>query len=146
MCYIMTTGIIKPSPFPDGTYKRTQPRVVKRIYLDLSTSEMKAVRKGRRNCSCEAADLVGLGERCMAIAREHRALSWSVFPVPETHIGVPKVYVEFHSWPESGMCSFAKPIGKPRYHWDVRPIPEAIAPDDERAMKDDGKTIFDPEA
>ena len=139
-------AIIKPSPFTDGAYKRKEPRVVKTIILDLSISEAKAVRKGRRSCSCEAADLTALGERCMAIARECRAMSWGIFPLPNTHIGVPKVYVEFHSWPESGMCTFTKPIGKPRYHWDVRPIPEAIAPDDERAMPDDGKTIFDPEA
>lgn len=137
---------IKSSPYPDGTYKRKEPRVVKQVYLDLSASEAKAVRKGRRNCSCGAADLVGLGERCMGIARECRALSWSVFPVFNSHIGVPKVYVEFHSWPESGMCNFRTPIGRPRYHWDVRPIPEAIAPDDPRAMPDDGKTIFDQEA
>jgi hypothetical protein len=138
--------IIASSQYADGTYKRSEPRVVKTIILDLSTSETKAVRKGRRNCSCEAADLTGLGERCMAVARECRALSWSITPMPNTHIGVPKVYVAFHNWPESGMCNFGKPIGKARYWWDVRPIPECMAPDDERAMEDDGKTIFDQEA
>jgi len=44
------------------------------------------------------------------------------------------------------MCNFAKPIGKSRYWWDVRDIPEAIAPDDERAIPDDGKRMFDQEA
>ena len=142
----MTAGIIKPSPYPDGTYKRKHPQVVYRVYLDLSLSESKAVRKGRRNCSCDAADLTGLGERCMAIARECRAGSWSIYPVPGTQVGVPKVYVEFHNWKESGLCNFAKPIGKARYHWDVRPIEEAIAPNDERAIPWDGKRTFDQEA
>ena len=140
----MTQSIIKPSPYPDGTYQRTSPRVVKTIILDLSNTESRAVHQGRRSCSCDATELVGLGERCMGVAREVSALSWSIYPLPNTHIGVPKVIVEFHNWPEMGMCNFQTPIAQKRYWWDVRPVPQWIT-GDERGEKDkDGQ--FDVEA
>ena len=140
----MTTGIIKPSPFPDGSYNRTQPRVIKSVIFDLSTPEAKAVREGRRGCSCEATDLTALGERCMGMAREISALSWSIYPMIDTLVGIPKVQVDFHNWPEMGMCNFKKPIGKARYWWDERPLPNWIT-GDERGPKDkDGH--FDVEA
>lgn len=132
----MTTGIIAPSKFADGSYKRSPPKVVYAVILDLSPDEARAVRLGKRGCSCEAADLTALGERCMGVARECRALSWSIAPIAGSHIGVPKVYVKFHNWPEMGMCNFTTPIGKPRFWWDVRPIPHWIAPEDENAAED----------
>ncbi len=140
----MTQGIIKPSPFPDGTYKRKAPRLVGSVILDLSPSEEKAVRKGRRGCSCEAADLTALGERCMGIAREYSALSWSIYPMPDTMVGRPKVYVKFHSWPEMGMCNFKTPIGKPRYWWDYRPVEQWMTGDESDEEDVDGH--FDTEA
>ena len=141
----MTQSIIKPSPFHDGTYKRRAPRLVATVVIPLSKEEAQAVRKGRRGCSCEAADLTALGERCMGIAREVGAKSWSIVPIVGSQVGVPKVYVKFHSWKEMGMCNFATPIGKSRYWWDTRPLPHWIAPDDKNAEVDkDGH--FDLEA
>ncbi len=133
----MTTGVITPSQFTDGSYKRSSPKVVYTVILDLSPDEARSVRSGRRGCSCEAADLTALGERCMAVARDCRALSWSIAPVIGSLVGRPKVYVKFHNWPEMGMCNFTTPIGKPRYWWDDRPMPHWMAPDDEQAEKDE---------
>lgn len=140
----MTTSIIKPSPYPDGSYQRKQPQIVASIVLGLSKLEEKAVRKGRRGCSCEAADLVALGERCVGIAREVSAKSWSIGPVIGSLVGVPKVYVRFHNWPEMGMCNFKKPIGKKRYWWDERPLPNWMTGDERGPKDDDGH--FDMEA
>lgn len=140
----MTRGIIKPSPFPDGTYKRKAPKVVASIVLGLSSIEAKAVRKGRRGCSCEAADLTDLGERCMGIAREVGAGSWSIVPIIGSQVGIPKVYVKFHNWKEMGMCNFATPIGKARYWWDERPVPMWMTGDEQGEVDMDGH--FDVEA
>ncbi len=132
----MTTGLIKPSPYPDGTYKRKGPRLMQALIIDLTDDEARAVRKGKRGCSCDASALTALGERCMGAAREAGAGSWSIYPMPETLIGIPKVYVKFHSWKEMGLCNFATPIGKLRYWWDERPLPEWMAPEDASADKD----------
>ena len=118
--------------------------MVESITLSLSPSEVKAVRKGRRGCSCEAVDLTALGERCMGIARECKALSWSIYPIIGSQVGVAKVYVEFHNWKEMGMCNFKTPIGKPRYHWDERPMPNWITGDERGPKDEDGH--FDVEA
>ena len=140
----MTTGIIKPSPFPDGTYKRKGPRLMRTVILDLSPDEAKAVRKGRRGCSCEAADLAALGERCMGIAREVGSGSWSIYPIIGSQVGTPKVYVKFHNWAEMGLCNFQTPIGKPRYHWDERPVEQWMIGDEGGEVDRDGH--FDMEA
>jgi len=57
------------------------------------------------------------------MAREWNARSWSIYPFPGSLIGWPKVIIEFHSWPEMGLCNFQKPIGKKRYWFDVREQP-----------------------
>jgi len=81
----------------------------------------------------------------MAVARECNALSWSIGPISWSHIGVPKVYVQFHNWPESGMCTFKTPIGKARYWWDHRPVPEYMDPTNGVEYDSQGGE-FDPEA
>ena len=76
------------------------------------------------------------------------AKSWSIYPVPNSHLGHPKVMVDFHNWPEMGMCNFQTPIAHKRYWWDVRPLPEWINPNDGMATVDDtkGKGNFDNDA
>ncbi len=138
------SGIIKPSPFPDGAYTRKQPQVIDTVVLDLSPEEARAVHGGRRGCSCSAADLTTLGEKCMAVARQLKAGSWSIYPMSETLLGRPKVAVEFHNWPEMGMCNHKKPIGKERYWWDIRPLPEWMEPNE--GERDTTGGHFDPDA
>jgi hypothetical protein len=46
------------------------------------------------------------------------------------------VYVQFHNWPNMGLCNFDKPVADKDYWWDVRPVPEWLAPSDERAVPD----------
>lgn len=139
-------GIIKPSPYPDGTYKRSRPKVVMSMVLDVYPEEAKAIREGKRRCSCEAQQLSRLGEKCANIAREVGAPSWSIYPCPGTEVGVPKVYVEWHSWPKMGLCNHKMPIANKRYIWEWTPIPEWISPHDERAERHRENTAFNPEA
>jgi hypothetical protein len=136
-------GIIK-SGFHGGSYKRPKPNVVHSVILDVYPEESKAIRQGRRGCSCDGHQLARLGLKCVATARECGAASWSLFPLPGTYIGVPKILVEFHNWGEMGMCNFVQPIARKRYWWDVRPPPQWMT-GDERGEKDkDG--YFDKDA
>lgn len=139
-------SIILPNKTSDGGYKRTKPSVVEAVIFDVYPEEMQAIRNGKRGCSCDGSELTRLGEKCRAAASETGALSWSIYPLPNTYIGVPKVYVEFHNWREMGMCNPGRPVGKKRYWWDTRAIEQWIAPKDERALQDKGKEKFDPEA
>ena len=106
------------------------------MIMDVHPDEAKAIKRGKRRCSCDARELSRLGRRCGDIALQIGARSWSIYPLPGTQMGVPKVWVDWHSWPEMGMCNFKKPLGKKRYWWDVRPIPEWMNPKDELAEKD----------
>ena len=142
-CYIMTTGIIKPSPYSDGAYKRTSPRAICTHIFGLSHNERRARREGRRGCSCFGVRLTDLATRCVSLARECRAKSWSIYPIPYSD----SVYVEMHNWPEMGLCNFDEPVKRTKnYWWDLRPVEEYIAPGDERAMEDTTKGHFDPDA
>ena len=137
-------SIIKPA-YTGAGYTRPKPKVVGSVILDVYPEEAKSIRKGKRGCSCEGSKLSRLGLKVAATAAHIGAYSWSIFPLPNTHIGVPKVLVEFHNWKEMGMCNPKQPIANKRYWWDVRPIPEWINPKDELAEKDkDG--YFDADA
>ena len=87
--------------------------------LDLYPEEAKAIRQGRRKCSCDGSQLSRLGRKCAAIAREFGAKSWSLYPLVWSRCGWPKVWAEFHNWPKMGLCDFKKPVGKDYYIWDV---------------------------
>ena len=137
----MTTGIIKPSPFPDGTYKRTQPRVIHTHILQLSDKERKACKEGRRGCSCYGHELRDIARYCVNIGIDYNAKSWSIYPIPGTH----SVHVDFHNWPEMGMCNFGEPVARRKnYWWDERPLPNWMTGDERGEEDKDG--YFDVEA
>ena len=138
----MTTSIVQPGTFTDSTYKRSDPRIVHTDIIELSREERRAKGRGRRRCSCFGVYLTDVARRCVNIAAACNAKSWSVYPMP----GQDAVYVQFHNWPETGLCNFQEPVKRTKnYWWDVRPVPHWMAPEDKGAMKDtDGH--FDPEA
>lgn len=129
----MAVSTIKPAIYSDGTYKRKSPQIVFTYILQLSRDELKACTEGKRGYSCRGDKLHDVARYCVNIAREHNAKSWSIYPIP----GEGAVYIEFHSWPQMGMCNFDEPVVRRKnYWWDERPIPEWMAPNDPRAEKD----------
>jgi len=133
--------VIAPGTYSDGTYKRTSPKVIDSCIVSLSNSEQKAVRKGRRGCSCNGTELRDLAQYCVNRAADKNAKSWSIYPIPHTRT----VLVEFHNWKEMGMCNFEVPVARKNYWWDKRPVPDWMSPADgeKTHFKEDP---FDPDA
>lgn len=137
----MATNIISPSPYSEHTYTRHKPKVVYTAIIVLTRAERDARRKGRRGCSCYGSRLVDVARQCVNMASEYNAKSWSIYPVP----GTDTVYVEFHNWPEMGMCNFKRPVVQSKnYWWDERPVPGWMTGDVDGEKDKDG--YFDMEA
>ena len=139
-------NIIKPSPYPDGSYQRKQPMVVLEAVFNVSRKEHKAIKNGKRGCSCDGSQLADLGQKCVVTARhpEVNAKSWSIYPIPGSDIGIPKVVVKFHNWPQMGMCNFKQPVARKNYWWDERPLPNWMTGDENGPKDPDGH--FDTDA
>ena len=133
--------VIAPGTYSDGTYKRTSPQIIGREYFDLSNSEKAAKQNGKRGCTLAGADMPDIANKCINAATALKAKSWSIWPIPYTNT----VLVEFHNWPEMGMCNFDRPVAKTRYWWDVRPVPDWISPADGEKTHFTEEP-FDPEA
>lgn len=133
--------VIAPSPYPDGTYKRTAPKIVFTTIITLSRDELKARRRGYRGCSCRGDKLTDIARYCVSMANEHNSKSWSIYPVT----GKDEVYVEFHSWPQMGLCNYDQPVVRSKnYWWDDRPQPMWMTGDEYGEEDMDGQ--FDTEA
>jgi len=140
-CSIMTQNIIKPGSFTDGTYKRSKNKVVHTRVIELSRGERRAKKRGKRGCSCYGHKLTDLARYCVNVAAEHNAKSWSIYPI----ISSDAVYVDFHNWPEMGMCNFDEPVVRRKnYWWDERPVPREMTGNERDDSDKDG--YFDPEA
>lgn len=136
----MVHSTIQPSPYADGTYKRTSPQVVHSRIIELSRNERRVRREGKRGCSCYGHRLTDLARYCISVAVDYKAKSWSIYPIP----GSDTVYVEFHSWPEMGMCNFDEPVKRHKnYWWDERPVPQWMTGDEGGEKDKDGHFDLD---
>ena len=132
---------IAQNTYTEG-YKTKGPQSLFAKILGLSHSERRARKRGRRGCSCFGINLTDVARQCVNLAAAHHAKSWGIYPIP----GTDTVYVEFYNWPNMGQCNFNEPVKRTKnYWWDLRPIPEYMAPSDPMAMKDDSRG-FDMEA
>ena len=122
------SSIIQPNKYTEG-YKAKRPMKVAQLIFDVYSDEAQAIRRGKRGYSCKGSQLTQLGKKCVRVARDLGAKSWSIYPLVWSRLGWPKVWIEFHNWPGMGLCNFKKPIGKDYYIWDVVDQPRWLTGD-----------------